>query len=125
VSEIDTSPPEKRKKGPVVAKELGSAVLRGMPKAYVIVDVEITDPEKYDGYRALAGPAVEAAGGRYIARGGATEVLEGDRVPNRIVIIEFDDLDSARAWYDSPLYVEARAAREGASTGSFIAVEGV
>jgi uncharacterized protein (DUF1330 family) len=96
-----------------------------MPKAYVIVDMDVTDPEKYEGYRALAAPAVEAAGGRYIVRGGATEVLEGDRVPHRIVVLEFADLDAARAWYDSPLYVEARAAREGAATGSFIAVEGV
>jgi uncharacterized protein (DUF1330 family) len=95
-----------------------------MPKAYVIVDVQITDPERYDAYRALAGPAVEAAGGRYLARGGRTEVLEGERVPNRIVILEFDDLAAARAWYDSPQYVEARAAREGAGIGSFIAVEG-
>jgi uncharacterized protein (DUF1330 family) len=95
-----------------------------MPKAYVIVDVQITDPERYDAYRVLAGPAVEAAGGRYLARGGTAEVLEGDRVPNRIVIIEFDDLAAARAWYDSPAYVEARAVREGAAVGSFIAVEG-
>jgi uncharacterized protein (DUF1330 family) len=96
-----------------------------MPKAYVIVDMEITDPQRYDGYRALAGPAVEAGGGRYLARGGATEVLEGDRVPNRIVILEFPDLAAARAWYDSPQYAEARAARDGAAIGSFIAVEGV
>jgi uncharacterized protein (DUF1330 family) len=96
-----------------------------MPKAYVIVDMQITDPQRYESYRRLAGPAVEAAGGRYLARGGATEVLEGDRVPNRIVILEFPDLDAARAWYDSPQYVEARGAREGAATGSFIAVEGV
>jgi uncharacterized protein (DUF1330 family) len=95
-----------------------------MPKAYVIVDVQITDPQRYDTYRALAGPAVEAAGGRYLARGGTTEVLEGERVPNRIVILEFADLAAARAWYDSPQYVEARAARVGAAIGSFIAVEG-
>jgi uncharacterized protein (DUF1330 family) len=96
-----------------------------MPKAHVIVDMQITDPQRYESYRRLAGPAVEAAGGRYLARGGATEVLEGDRVPNRVVILEFPDLDAARAWYDSPQYVEARGAREGAATGSFIAVEGV
>jgi uncharacterized protein (DUF1330 family) len=96
-----------------------------VPKAYVIVDMSVTDPERYAAYRELAGPAVEAAGGRYLARGGATEVLEGDRVPNRIVILEFPDLAAARAWYDSPAYVEARGVREGAATGSFIAVEGV
>jgi uncharacterized protein (DUF1330 family) len=96
-----------------------------MPKAYVIVDINVTDPVQYEQYRALAGPAVEAGGGRFIVRGGATEVLEGDRVPNRVVILEFPSMDAARAWYDSPQYVEARAAREGAATGSFIAVEGV
>ena len=96
-----------------------------MPKAYVIVDINVTDPEKYEGYRALAGPAVEGAGGRYLVRGGTTAVLEGDRVPNRIVILEFPDLGAARAWYDSPQYVEARAEREGAALGSLIAVEGV
>jgi uncharacterized protein (DUF1330 family) len=96
-----------------------------MPKAYVIVDINVTDPVQYEQYRALAGPAVEAGGGRFIVRGGATEILEGDRVPNRIVILEFPSMDVARAWYDSPQYTEAKAAREGAATGSFIAVEGV
>ena len=96
-----------------------------MPKAYVIVDMDVTDPERYERYRALATPAVEAGGGRYIVRGGPAEVLEGDRVPKRIVIVEFPDMDSARAWYDSPMYRDARAAREGAATGSLIAVEGV
>ena len=96
-----------------------------MPKAYVVVDMNVTDPEKYRGYVALAGPSVEAGGGRFIVRGGATEVLEGDRVPNRVIILEFPDMEAARRWYDSPDYAEARAAREGAATGSFIAVEGV
>ena len=96
-----------------------------MPKAYVIVDMEVTDPERYAAYRELAGPAVEAAGGRYLARGGTTAVFEGDRVPHRIVILEFPDLPTARAWYDSPAYLEARTARQGAAVGSFIAVEGV
>ena len=95
-----------------------------MPKAYVVVDMDVTDPERYAAYRELAGPAVEAAGGRYLARGGATEVLEGDRAPHRMVILEFPDMDAARAWYESPAYVAARAAREGAAVGSFIAVEG-
>ncbi len=96
-----------------------------MPKAYVIVDMDVTDPERYAAYRELARPAVEAGGGRFLARGGATEVLEGDRVPHRTVILEFPDMDTARAWYHSPAYVEARRAREGAAVGSFIAVEGI
>ena len=96
-----------------------------MPKAYVVVDMEITDPERYAPYREAAAPAVAAAGGRYLARGGATEVLEGDREPHRMVILEFPDMDAARSWYDSPAYREARRLRADAATGSFIAVEGV
>jgi len=95
-----------------------------MPKAYVIVDIDVTDPDRYAAYRELAAPAVEAAGGRYLARGGATEVLEGDRVPHRIVVLEFPDMQAARAWYDSPAYRAARTVRDGAAVGSFIAVEG-
>jgi uncharacterized protein (DUF1330 family) len=93
--------------------------------AYVLVDVEVTDAEQYDRYRHLAGPSVEQYGGRYLARGGACEVLEGDRVPNRLVVLEFPDADAARRWYHSPEYGEARAIRDGAAIGSFILVEGV
>ncbi len=75
-------------------------------------------------YRDVAAPAVEAAAGRYLARGGTTEVLQGDRVPNRIVLLELPDLAAARAWYESPAYVDARALRADAATGSIIAVEG-
>jgi uncharacterized protein (DUF1330 family) len=87
--------------------------------------MDVTDPERYATYRELAAPAVEAAGGRYLDRGGVTEVFEGDRVPRRIVIVEFPDMQTARAWYDSPAYLAARIAREGAAVGSFMAVEGV
>ena len=97
-----------------------------MPKAYVIVDMDVTDPDRYAAeYVPLSGPSVEAAGGRYIARGGATEVLEGDRQPHRTVLIEFDSVEAAKTWYESPAYRIARAAREGAAVGSFIVVEGV
>ena len=93
--------------------------------AYVLVDVDVTDAERYDRYRALAAPSVEQYGGRYIVRGGASEVLEGDRVPNRLVVLEFPDADAARRWYHSPEYVEAKATRAGAAVGSFILVEGM
>jgi uncharacterized protein (DUF1330 family) len=95
-----------------------------MPKAYVVVDIDVTDPDRYAAYRELAGAAVAAAGGRYLARGGTTAVLEGDRQPHRVVLLEFPDMEAARAWYDSPAYRRARDARAGAATGSFIAVEG-
>ena len=96
-----------------------------MPKAYVIVDIDVTDPVAYDRYKVLAAPAVAQFGGSYIVRGGATEVLEGDRVPNRTVLIEFPDVDAARKWYHSPEYTAAREERAGAATGSLILAEGV
>lgn len=93
--------------------------------AYVLVDVDVTDAARYDEYRTLAAVSVEQYGGRYIVRGGASEVLEGDRVPRRLVVLEFPDADAARRWYQSPEYTDAKARRDGAATGSFILVDGV
>lgn len=95
-----------------------------MPKAYVICDIEVTDPGAYAAYKELAGPSVERHGGRYLVRGGATEVLEGDRSPNRAVVVEFDDLAAARRWYDSDEYRAARDIREKAARSAFVLVEG-
>jgi uncharacterized protein (DUF1330 family) len=92
--------------------------------AYVLVDVDIKDPDAYDAYKPLAAAAVEQYGGRYLARGGASEVLEGDRVPGRLVVLEFPDADTARRWYHSPEYGNAKNARTGAAIGSFILVDG-
>jgi len=96
-----------------------------MPKAYVIVDMDVRDPDQYAQYVALATPATAAAGGRYLVRGGTAVVLEGDRNPKRTAILEFPDLESAQAWYDSPEYTAARELRKDVATGSLIAVEGV
>lgn len=93
--------------------------------AYVIVEVDIHDPDAYSQYRTLSGPAVAAHGGRFLVRGGPAELLEGSDEPKRIVVLEFDSMDAARRWYDSPEYREARAAREGAATARFVLVEGV
>lgn len=93
--------------------------------AYVLVDVEVIDAERYDRYRPLAAASVEQYGGRYLVRGGASEVLEGDRVPQRLVVLEFPDTDAARRWYHSPEYGHAKATRAGAALGSFVLVEGV
>jgi uncharacterized protein (DUF1330 family) len=93
--------------------------------AYVLVDVEVTDAARYDEYRTLAAESVEQYGGRYLVRGGASEVLEGDRVPRRLVVLEFPDAEAARRWYQSPEYTDAKARRDGAATGSFILVDGV
>jgi uncharacterized protein (DUF1330 family) len=93
--------------------------------AYVIAETDVTDPERYEAYRAAAPGAIAAAGGRFLARGGDLEVLEGDWRPPRIVVVEFDDLQTATQWYDSPEYREARRLREGAATLNIVAVQGV
>jgi uncharacterized protein (DUF1330 family) len=92
--------------------------------AYVIVETAISDPEQYEHYKAASPAAIAAGGGRFVARGGELAVLEGDWRPSRIVLLEFEDLEAAKRWYDSPGYREARALREGAATLRMVAVEG-
>jgi uncharacterized protein (DUF1330 family) len=91
--------------------------------AYVIVDVEVDDPVGYQQYRPLAAASVARHGGRYVARGGPTETFEGEW-SERVVVIEFDSLDAARAWYHSADYQEALPLRLRASRGRMIAVVG-
>jgi uncharacterized protein (DUF1330 family) len=93
--------------------------------AYVVVDVEPTDPERAARYRELSGRSVEQHGGRFLARGGHLEMLEGDWQPERLVIIEFESAEAAQAWYDSEDYGAARAVREGAGTWRMVVVDGV
>ena len=93
--------------------------------AYAVIDVHETDAEKAAAYRTLSWPSVEAHGGRFLVRGGAFDVLEGDWTPQRIVVIEFADAAAARTWYESPEYREARAVREGAGTWNMVVVEGL
>ena len=97
-----------------------------MPAAYVIADVDVSDPVRYEAYKALTPGAVAAAGGRFVVRGGRHETLEGHWVPGRVVVIEFPSYEAAKAFYDSPPYVAARAAREGATRRfNMVIVEGV
>jgi uncharacterized protein (DUF1330 family) len=93
--------------------------------AYVIALVDVHDQDTYARYRELAGASVARHGGRWVARGGEHEKLEGDLDPGRVVIIEFDDLDAARAWWNSDDYREAAEVRRSASAGNLILVEGV
>ena len=93
--------------------------------AYILVDCEVTDPAKYETYKALAPDAIARHGGRYLVRGGAAVRLEGDWTPKRIVVLEFPSLDAARAFYDSPEYRAAREARRGAARMDMIAVAGL
>ena len=92
--------------------------------AYVIADVTVKDPEVYAQYRAQVLATVTKYGGRFVVRGGAAEVLEGDWRPGRIVVLEFPDMAAAKKWYASAEYGPLVKLRQSASTGSLLMVEG-
>ena len=94
-------------------------------KAYVLAEIEVEDPERYEKYKALAPPVIAAHGGRYLARGGRTELLEGDRAPKRTVILEFPSLEQAKAWWSSIDYAEAKALRQASARTHMLIVEGL
>lgn len=95
-----------------------------MSKAYIVVDARSTDPERMVEYRRMSSIAVERFGGQFLVRGGAYETLEGSWQPQRLVVIEFDSKERAKAFYDSPEYVAAREARAGVSSFDMVLVEG-
>jgi uncharacterized protein (DUF1330 family) len=92
--------------------------------AYVLVEIEVTDPEAYAEYGKLAFPNVERHGGRFLVRGGATDMLEGDWAP-RIVLLEFESLDAIQRWYHSDDYQAILPMRLNSTKSRLIAVEGV
>lgn len=92
--------------------------------AYVIIQVNVSDAEKYEDYKKLTPASVEKYGGRFLVRGDAQEDLEGALDYSRIVLLEFPDVDRAKQWYASPEYEKAKAVRAGASTGVFTVVQG-
>lgn len=93
--------------------------------AYVISDLEIRDPVLIAEYRSLAQDSIALYGGRYLARGGAIEPVEGGWNPKLIVIVEFPDMERARAWYRSAEYAEALKVRRNALDRRLIFVDGV
>ncbi len=93
--------------------------------AYVIADVDVKDPVRYEDYRRMVLPTITAYGGRFLARGGPVDTLEGPWPPKRLVILEFPSVERAKAWWSSPEYAEARAVRQATSDGSLIVIEGV
>ena len=93
--------------------------------AFLIARVNVTNSEQYENYKKLSVEAVNKYQGRFLARGGTTLTLEGTNETDRVVILEFDSLDNAKTFYESPDYQKAKAAREGAATGQFIVVDGV
>ena len=92
--------------------------------AYIIADIQVTDPAGYDQYRPLAAASIARSGGRFVVRGGKIDLLEGAPEPERIVVIEFPDADTARRWYSSEEYQKALKIRQSASRGRVFLVEG-
>ncbi|MFZ5463169.1 MAG: DUF1330 domain-containing protein [Pseudomonadota bacterium] len=93
--------------------------------AYIIAQATVTDPGQYEEYKKLASEAVAKYGGRYIVRGGATHLLEGDWAPARLVVLAFDSAEQAKRFYNSPEYQAARNARQGAASMNMLVVEGI
>jgi uncharacterized protein (DUF1330 family) len=93
--------------------------------AYVIANIEVTDPAGYEEYKKRAAATIASRGGRYLTRGGAAEVLEGDWVPNRVVIVEFPNMAQLKAWYDSAEYRALLQIRRRTSKSSLVAIEGL
>jgi len=92
--------------------------------AFVILDIEVTDPQGYKEYTTLAPDTVKLYGGKYIARGGANETLEGEWHAKRLVILEFPSIAQAKNWLNSSEYAPARALRHQYAHTNMVVVEG-
>ncbi|WP_028634431.1 DUF1330 domain-containing protein [Pseudomonas parafulva] len=94
-------------------------------KAYWIAHVDVTDPQQYLQYTQRAPAAFQSFGGRFLARGGRSEAVEGRATPQRSVVIEFDSYEQALACYHSDQYQQACSHRQGVARAEVIIVEGV
>ena len=92
--------------------------------AYVLVEVEVLDAERYETYKRMVPPSLAAYGGRFLVRGGEAETLEGDWAPGRIVVVEFPSVERAKEWWGSQEYAEAKALRQATARTRMIVVEG-
>ena len=93
--------------------------------AYLVVDVDVTDPAQFEEYKKLAPAAIAKYGGRYLIRGGAYETMEGDWKPQRVTVVEFETMEKGKACYHSPEYQAAIKARAGAANMRMLLVQGV
>ncbi|HEY7790720.1 MAG TPA: DUF1330 domain-containing protein [Vicinamibacterales bacterium] len=93
--------------------------------AYVVVNIEVHDPERYKDYIKMSPGSIAQYGGRFIARGGRTEALEGTTQARRVVVLEFPSYEQARAWHVSAEYADAKKLRQSIATTSMLLVEGV
>lgn len=93
--------------------------------AYIVVQVDVQNPTKYEDYKKLVPPSLEKFGGKFVVRGGRTETLEGDWAPKRFVIVEFPSLERAKAWWSSREYADAKALRQATASTQMIVAEGL
>ncbi len=93
--------------------------------AYIIVNIRVTDPEGYEDYKKLSGPALEPYLGKFLVRGGETTVLEGQWTEGRAILLEFPDAERARAWWHSAEYARAREIRERTAVTDMVLLEGI
>jgi uncharacterized protein (DUF1330 family) len=93
--------------------------------AYVFVEVKIHDFEAYEAYKMLTPATIAAYDGKFLIRGGGSEILEGDWKPERLVMLEFPDVARAKEWWNSERYTEAKKIRQAASTTKMVIVEGI
>lgn len=93
--------------------------------AYVVVHVDVQDPARYEDYKAAAPESIRKYGGRYLTRGGAVEVLEGNFTPKRLVILEFPSMERAKEWWSSPEYAGPRSLRHATANSHMVLMEGL
>jgi len=93
--------------------------------AYMVVEIAIEDTARYERYKPLASASIAKYGGKYLTRCGATTTLEGTWAPERFVILEFADVDTARRWWDSPEYAEAKALRQSCAKTQMLLVDAI
>ncbi|HUF18149.1 MAG TPA: DUF1330 domain-containing protein [Thermoanaerobaculia bacterium] len=93
--------------------------------AYILVDIDVLDAERYEDYKRLASASIAAHGGRYLVRGGAVEILDGEWKPNRFVVLEFPSVEQAKGWRSSPEYAVAKKIRDSCARARMIVVEGI
>jgi uncharacterized protein (DUF1330 family) len=93
--------------------------------AYVIAHIDVKDPVRYEDYKKMSPISIQKFGGRFIARGGQAEVLEGTWQPKRLVLLEFPSVEVAKQWWASEEYRPARDLRQATSVGDMIVLEGI
>lgn len=93
--------------------------------AYVIADIRVADPVRFEEYKRLAAASIAQYGGKYIARGGKSAKLEGEWTPNRLVILQFESYERVKQWYDSPEYRPAMELRRTIASSNLVLLDGM